>query len=232
MFSADSTANEFLRTAERRALEKGPIKTFLGTAGKDLIQEVAAALPLFRRLPTDNFELLVAAAEQVLRSGDWRNATALLQQHRLAQSRTLNLCMVATFFILREALRKTVPGKKVLKDMEALDLPEEFRRAMVSKIAEMREMPLDLAPRRSLGSARMKRVSWRVDLTLTSAKVKSALQPTVSMRIELGDRRVLSFEMSIERFYQLRYAVARSLAAMHELQRHPMSTSCLIIDLF
>lgn len=223
MFGADSNATEFLRTAEKRAQDKGPRRTFLGTVGQNIQAEICVALPLLRKLPTDHHALLTTAGAQVIRTGDWSAAAAPLYNLASKSSRSINLCLVATFFILRSALRQCVPRTQIEKDLWDLDLPKGMVKEIVDQVVKLRESVVALAPNRNLGNAHVKQVSWRIDLALTSAKVKSMLQPTVCMRMMLDNGSVVSFEMSVERFQQLRYAVAKALAALHELQRHPMS---------
>jgi len=67
-------------------------------------------------------------------------------------------------------------------------------------------------------------VRWRVDVTISSTQLSRVFKPAVLLQLTLSDGRVHDFECSIDKFHELRYAIAKSLKHAQDLQQHPTLT--------
>lgn len=67
----------------------------------------------------------------------------------------------------------------------------------------------------------LKSLEWRVDVTISTTSLSRAFMPTVLMQLTLSDKSMYTFELSIDRFHQLRYNVAKALKALQDLKQHP-----------
>jgi len=64
-------------------------------------------------------------------------------------------------------------------------------------------------------------VRWRVDVTISSTSLSRVFKPCVVLQVSLSDGRIETFEVPVDKFHELRYAVAKSLRHAQELQQHP-----------
>ena len=64
-------------------------------------------------------------------------------------------------------------------------------------------------------------VRWRVDVTISTTSLSRVFKPTIPMQLTLSDGTIQNFECSVEKFHELRYAVAKSLKHAQDLQIHP-----------
>jgi hypothetical protein len=67
-------------------------------------------------------------------------------------------------------------------------------------------------------------VRWRVDVTISSTSLSRVFRPSVLLQLTLSDGRVQQCECSVDKFHELRYAVAKSLKQAQDLQIHPTLT--------
>mmetsp|Transcript_19442 Transcript_19442/g.23257 ORF Transcript_19442/g.23257 Transcript_19442/m.23257 type:complete len:115 (+) Transcript_19442:229-573(+) len=70
-------------------------------------------------------------------------------------------------------------------------------------------------PSSAVGLPHLEDLRWRVEVTLSSSTVSRVLRPTVLMRMKLSDGRIHLVELPVDKFHELRHAVARSL---HEME--------------
>jgi hypothetical protein len=63
---------------------------------------------------------------------------------------------------------------------------------------------------------------WRVDVTISSTSLSRVFKPTVILQMTMSDESVRQCECSVEKFHELRYAVAKSLKHVQDLQRNPL----------
>lgn len=61
--------------------------------------------------------------------------------------------------------------------------------------------------------------SWRVDVTISSNSLSRVLKPTILMTTVTSNGQKKTFEVSVEKFHELRYNVAKVLKEMEDLER-------------
>ncbi|QDZ24205.1 COMM domain-containing protein [Chloropicon primus] len=61
------------------------------------------------------------------------------------------------------------------------------------------------------GYPNLKSLRWRVDVTLSTNQTRRVLKPYLLMSVETSKGEHEMFEVTLEQFHKLRYAVSRSL---------------------
>lgn len=61
-----------------------------------------------------------------------------------------------------------------------------------------------------------------MDVVISSSFLSRAITPVVLMEVTSSDGRIKTFELSIEKFHELRYNVAKVLKDMEDLEQIPI----------
>ena len=61
---------------------------------------------------------------------------------------------------------------------------------------------------------RLEGLQWRVDVAISSSSLLRVFRPSIVMQMALSDGRMVTFDVSVEQFHQLRYNVAKVLRDM------------------
>lgn len=65
-------------------------------------------------------------------------------------------------------------------------------------------------------------MNWRVDVAISSNTMSRVLKPTILMKMQTSDGKIQTFEVSVEKFHEMRYNVAKVLKEMQEIEQHPV----------
>ncbi len=68
----------------------------------------------------------------------------------------------------------------------------------------------------------LEELKWRVDVTISSSSLSRVLKPTILMQTTTSDGKQKSFELSLDKFHELRYNVAKVLKDMEDLEKMPI----------
>jgi len=146
---------------------------------------------------------------------------------------TCALLFTGVFFILQRVVRCRVKLEVAERDLLAMAFPAPFVTSLISELRErgggghafrsalLRAEPNPLVSRRAQ-QPRLKRLRWRVDVTISTSTVSRVMRPTVLMQLILSDGSIKIFEASPEQVHRLRYGIAKVLRSMQELERHPI----------
>jgi len=126
------------------------------------------------------------------------------------------------FFIIRAAIKQRVPVKTLQKCLKDLDFDKGKSEKLIAEIHAERFSLENVSKSLRIRHPRLDRLKWRIDLTISSAKVKTVLVPCVTMQLALSNGRIVTMELTKEKFSALRYNVAKVLSHIGDLNRHPM----------
>mmetsp|Transcript_11446 Transcript_11446/g.14957 ORF Transcript_11446/g.14957 Transcript_11446/m.14957 type:complete len:231 (-) Transcript_11446:238-930(-) len=141
---------------------------------------------------------------------------------------TVSSLFAGTFLILQKIIRNRVKLEVAERDLRALSIPEPLAGSIIQEIQVWGGGP---GLRASLSSPensrrpqnlRLRRLRWRVDVTISTSAVSRVMRPTVLMQMILSDGSIKTFEVSPAQFHRLRHSVAKVLRHMQELERHPI----------
>lgn len=61
----------------------------------------------------------------------------------------------------------------------------------------------------------------RVDVAITSDSLAKVMRPVITMEASLSDSRVITFEVPVDKFHELRYSVAKVLQTITAAEAAP-----------
>jgi len=171
------------------------------------------------KLPLKAFKKTVVYAVQALTEGGLHpDESDILRESKVAQSAFLGNCI-----ILRSAVRSDIEVKTFSRDVKVM-MPDEFASVLVSAYRNRKEVLQDKMTEESqqLALPSLESIRWRVDVTISTTSLSRVFRPTVTFSITLSNGKVRTFEVSMEKFNELRYNVAKLLKLTLDLEKHPM----------
>jgi len=133
---------------------------------------------------------------------------------------TAAVCFSGIQIILKSALRSKSKPDLLAKDMLELKLAQALITALVAVLKGSQLEHLEKAIfEKGLRYPVLTDFSWRVDVTISSNSLSRVLQPSVLMSTVTSDGQKRTFEVSVDKFHQLRYCVAKVLKEMEDLER-------------
>lgn len=64
-------------------------------------------------------------------------------------------------------------------------------------------------------------IQWRVDVTISTTSLSRVFRPYIILQLTLTDNTIRTFELSVEKFHELRYNVAKLYKHVQDIQQHP-----------
>lgn len=126
------------------------------------------------------------------------------------------------YILIQEIIRRKFFLETLKTDLAVLEVPEAIAVQLLHSIHNAREGLEQKASADAIGVPKLSGMRWRVDVVLSSSAVSRVMRPSVLMRIVLDDGSVRTFEVPLAQFHQLRHGVAKTLAEMQRLERHPI----------
>jgi len=125
--------------------------------------------------------------------------------------------------VVRLALRmpsSSIKKEHLLQDLQELQLPEEFQEDIVSVVTgsareEIDESLMEGRPRLPT----LEGLDWRVDVAISTGVLNRVLVRGVTVDMTTTDGDIHNFEMSVEKFHDLRFHVATVLNEMERLEK-------------
>lgn len=125
--------------------------------------------------------------------------------------------------IVQSAIRLpqySLSAKDFLKDLTELNLPKKFHGALQDIIlGREREIIDKVCMKYRLRYPTLNSFRWRVDVSISTASLNRVLEPAIVMEMNINNGEKQSFEVSKEKFHELRYAVAYVLKQMQQLEK-------------
>ncbi|XP_039267738.2 COMM domain-containing protein 5-like [Styela clava] len=116
--------------------------------------------------------------------------------------------------------RYSLTTKDFLKDLTDLNVPKKYHNTLQDIVFGCdRESIDDMCMKKRPRYPTLNSFRWRVDVGISTASLNRVLEPTILMEMDLKDGKKQSFEVSKEKFHELRYAVAYVLKQMQQLEK-------------
>ena len=123
--------------------------------------------------------------------------------------------------IIGEAIRVRVADKNFTDNLRSFGLSKDTITLLLQTLTENRvELELAVREQRAILPS-ISALDWRVDVTITTTQLNKVFKPSILMQLTTTDDQMQTFECSVEKFHQLRYSVARMIAAMQTIEHHP-----------
>lgn len=137
----------------------------------------------------------------------------------------LPLLFAGLYKLLKTALHDRVTPDAFKKDLSTLGLQETHIKELAIALVQTRATSqLMRAPSASTSTSGVRlgilAVDWRIDVSIITSWTRRAVKttPTILLRITTTDLRHHIFEMTIDKFHQFRFAVARLLKELTTIE--------------
>jgi hypothetical protein len=180
-----------------------------------LILDVSANTPVV--LDENKTNEVFEAVIEVLKTG----AMSVAHQERYADDRVYGTLFLGLLELFGEAIRIRVVDKTFADDLRKLGLPRTALTTMTTLLATHRQDLVAAARAERMVLPSLRGLDWRVDVAITTTQLNKVFKPSVLLQLTTSDDRIETFECSVDKFHQLRYSVARMLAAMQNIEQHP-----------
>eukprot|EP00056_Hartaetosiga_gracilis_P008153 m.116680 g.116680 ORF g.116680 m.116680 type:complete len:220 (+) comp12861_c0_seq5:28-687(+) len=105
------------------------------------------------------------------------------------------------------------------EDLDALKVPINLKTKLTNHIYKANTKQQETTPKSALPT--IVDFKWRVDVTISTSALKRVLKPFVLLQTTLSDGSIKTFEVSIEKFHELRYNTAFVLKDVMEMSKQP-----------
>jgi len=195
---------------------------------KDCVQSVQKLVDLLQRkdAPDQNqFRKVLAFALTFIETGSLAPET----QAALASEPTYLTLFTGVHDLVCCAIRTRVKEKDMLVHLNQIAVPGVFANDIYAAFTKRRD-GLEAAAASSTARnslAGIADVQWRVDVAVSTTALSRVFRPSIIMQLTLTDGTIKTFECSVDKFHELRYAVAKLLKSMQDLEQHPTLTRSL-----
>jgi len=133
---------------------------------------------------------------------------------------TLSVVFAGLFVLVKSAIRSRVKLDQIQKDLQELRaMPQFLTQDLVSLLKDTKQNFQTALVNKRLRYPTLEAVKWRVDVTISTQTMSRVLKPSVLMEIHTSDGKRRTFEMSVEKFHELRFNVAKMLKDAEEVEK-------------
>eukprot|EP01103_Thecamoeba_quadrilineata_P020348 TRINITY_DN8680_c0_g1_i1.p1 TRINITY_DN8680_c0_g1~~TRINITY_DN8680_c0_g1_i1.p1 ORF type:complete len:204 (+),score=35.38 TRINITY_DN8680_c0_g1_i1:1-612(+) len=191
--------------------------------GSSLPQEVRAIIPLLTKVDLQQFKDIVQCAVQHLNTASFTNAQ-LVEHSRITKipKQAFSLLFTGIYITLRTAIRNKAKIDSFQSLLTELRFPEIFVNELVKVLQTSRSTLESSATENSLKLPQIEDLSWRIDVTISTTSMARVMKPSIIIQLTLNDGRIKTFEVSNDKFHELRYNMSKVLKEMEDLEKHPI----------
>lgn len=171
-------------------------------------------------MPAKNFNRIVGFAVKQIEQG------ALPEETRLKVLADDSILLYFTFAldVLQAAIAQHTKDGTFMSDLGKMQIKAEYVSELANAYKQRREIMSQTVEASRVALPSIAGVRWRVDVAISTTSLSRVFKPTVLLQLSLNDGRVRDFECSLDKFHELRYAIAKSLKHAQDLQQHPTLT--------
>ncbi len=123
---------------------------------------------------------------------------------------------------VRAAVRGGVEPADVAPALAGAGVADAVARDVAGAVRARRDALAAALAAAAPGHASLTRMRWRVDVAISSSSLNKVMRPCLLAEWSLSDGRMVTAEVPVERFHELRYATAKVLAEMGGVEGHPV----------
>jgi len=192
--------------------------------GQSIPPEVRAIVVPLAQVDQKLFRKILEFVVENLKGEEITNAH-LTELQRATDPQTAAL--VPTFFsglhyILRSAIRSKVSQEHLQADLNEIKFPQACTQDIAKVIQKGRTVLEDQALDQRIRFPTLSSLKWRVDVIVSSSFTSRVMTPVVMMETTASDGPKNTFELSVDKFHELRYNVAKVLKDMEDLEHNPI----------
>eukprot|EP01114_Cavostelium_apophysatum_P010805 TRINITY_DN2492_c0_g1_i1.p1 TRINITY_DN2492_c0_g1~~TRINITY_DN2492_c0_g1_i1.p1 ORF type:complete len:206 (-),score=36.64 TRINITY_DN2492_c0_g1_i1:80-697(-) len=193
--------------------------TFLGPR---VPQEIKKFFPFLSKLKQENvLTILRLVSEYLLNRVELTDEVFPSFAEKIGVDlQTLSVVFTGLLTLLRAAIKSRVKTDLIQKDLvQELRFPEylanDILKLLKTNQAAFEEALVD----NRLRYPTLQELRWRVDVTLSTNAMARVLRPTILVQVSTSDGKRKTFDMSVEKFNELRYNVAKTLKEVEDVEK-------------
>ncbi|GBG34855.1 COMM domain-containing protein 5 [Hondaea fermentalgiana] len=215
---------DILREASRRREAASAPRTFVGRRQEGgIAAPLLAALDGLVELDEPALANILDAALERLLSDEGKEAGKPQADYMTAAKEDQRL-VSGMYLLTREAARQRVPREVTRRDLVLLGFSEGFAETFAKRLhaahARIETRALSNRP----GHTHLQDLEWHV------RRSKASGEPQIMLAFRTASGEAQHFSTSVEAFQELRYATAKALEQLYDLEGHPMMRIMASID--
>jgi len=194
----------------------GNVETFMGKRPPQEIKNLVdllpkVNLPTLKRICSFAFEYL---KNTKITPEQWQK---LLNGAKELEEQEANMILSGILLMLKTALRERIEPEAFQETCENLTIVGE-KQGLLANVYRNIKMELKPGAISAVSLPHLVDANWRVDVTISTSEIERVLKPTVLLRLTDSSGNIRQMELNPETFHQLRYAVARLLKEMENIE--------------
>eukprot|EP01041_Mallomonas_annulata_P007111 gene7111-14461_t len=199
----------------------GDAKLFFGSI---VPEEVAICIDHINKEPEENLNKIISILiVYILDNTDfyshWDNFKSRINEN---DCESVNIIFSGLYTIIHEIIRSKVTLEVSNHNLKSLGFAEHISHLINAALIDIREKLEKKFTIEPMGFPKIKKLRWRVDVVMSSGTLSKVMQQTVTMQISTTDGMVRTFEVSQEKFAEMRQGVAKAMNSLQRLERHPI----------
>eukprot|EP01100_Stratorugosa_tubuloviscum_P000247 TRINITY_DN104_c5_g1_i1.p1 TRINITY_DN104_c5_g1~~TRINITY_DN104_c5_g1_i1.p1 ORF type:complete len:205 (-),score=91.83 TRINITY_DN104_c5_g1_i1:94-708(-) len=193
--------------------------------GRTIPSEVKQLSGIITQLEQNQYRKAIQCVIEVFKSS--QNSISDQQFLTLAKTakcpqRAFAALYTAIYFILRFAIRNKVKIEDFEATLTLLELPPPFIADLKKAYQASRPTIESLAIERRARQPQLTQLKWRIDVIISTNLLNRAMKPLIMLQIYLDDGSIKTFEISIDKFHELRFNISRILRDLDDLEKLPI----------
>eukprot|EP01101_Sappina_pedata_P000262 TRINITY_DN10267_c0_g1_i1.p2 TRINITY_DN10267_c0_g1~~TRINITY_DN10267_c0_g1_i1.p2 ORF type:complete len:206 (-),score=71.09 TRINITY_DN10267_c0_g1_i1:108-725(-) len=187
--------------------------------------EIKASLSLLPKLDPVQFRKTLQFTLECLKGSSFSDTQFTLLSNSIKLPKpTFTIVFTGLIMLFRLAIRQRSKSEEFQRTITDLHIQEPFSSDMVKAFHSGNELLQEKVQEKVATSALPSIVStnWRIDVTISTTSLSRVMKPVIMMQLQMSDGRVVSFDLPMDKFHEMRFAVAKVLKEMDDLSAHPI----------
>jgi len=192
--------------------------------GPSVPQEVRRMIPLFEKIDQTQFRKAAQCAVEHLNG----NPKTAQQFSKLSQTTGLSVenfgvLFTGLYLTIRAALRAKTKIDQLDNTLTELHFPDAFRADLLKILQPPTRTTIETASfNNGIKLPQFVKLTWRIDVTISTSAMLRVMKPSILVQLTRSDGQIRTFEMTIEKFHDFRFQVAKVLKAIEDIEKSPI----------
>jgi len=193
------------------------VVTFLGPR---IPEEVKRLFVLLQKLKQEVVEGILELVVQFLKDDITEEQFDTTAQELKVDKQTLSIAFGGLLVLVRGAVRSRVKLEQIQKDLQELrSIPQYLAQDVIRVLKENQQLFAAALVSKRVRYPTLENLKWRVDVTISTQTMSRVLKPSILMEATTSDGKRKTFEMTVEKFHELRYNVSKVLKDMEDMEK-------------
>jgi hypothetical protein len=177
--------------------------------------EVKSAVPLMHSCQIEVIRICIDVVLSYLETKKFDENEFIKFQTKIRQKNVeFSVLFTGIFSVLRLAVSLKISRSVLVTTLTSMNVPSLVIEEIVVGLMKARKRIESCAVEQRIGLRSLRKMRWRIDIAISSCALARVMRPTIIMQLILDDGSVRIFEISLEKFNELRYGVAKVLSLL------------------